>query len=781
MGSIETQLSSLIQGGNYPAAFQLASQTGNLGLLTNPVSLAKIAGPNGIPESKYSAFINAFAPYESSLTGTADTTAHGDFGIGTPVWSKNDDLGQRTQNAITETNNMDAAIQQVGLSQWAAGDLSPTQQALLGDTGGFGNSGITGDAVAGYHKMPYGGAYGVSGLAKNVPDLSSIFAEVQGNSTWANAAPAVEALAAVVAPAAISYFGPAAGASTGAADASAGVAPITSESLSYSTDALTASNVAAGGITDTGALASDSTLADVTVTAPAAGGSAGSLAGEAVPATIASTAPVTVGTQTPTLSTTPNPSVTSGPTGLSQYTPKNLISSGLQNAGLGQTPSDVIGGAVQGAGTSSLRGGSPVTGAVTGGVGAGVGDVTSSGTAGSVASSLTGAAMAPTQPSPQIYAPPATLAANPLVPQNPTSGINLTTPITAPTLDTSAAPAAVGAQPTSGSGFDLSSLMSTLFPNGASGLGAPLTEGALALYEANQAKNQNDAFANTLLSAGQPLVNAGQNELTNAQTGKLNPQAAGLQTSQTTQGNTLVGQAGPLLNIGNTAFQNFVAGSLPPWQQTELDQQKAAALAQAKQSMGSQVDSSTMGQIQAQIDSQYDIAKGNLMQQNLGIGEQAFAQGQQVQQLGFSDIQAGWQTGMNAIQQSFNNAVSLMSAGFGPIEDAIQLKIQGDTQITDSLMQMMGLIGLGYAQSQAGNKPGTTGGGTKLPSIPGSSPSTGGGTSGGTSATPGTTPSTTDPTSPDYTNTGTNPWTGQTYTDPGSTDLPSWYDTPSYI
>jgi len=318
---------------------------------------------------------------------------------------------------------------------------------------------------------------------------------------------------------------------------------------------------------------------------------------------------------------------------------------------------------------------------------------------------------------PGVATPPT--AVNPALLPGPAGGAP-TAPITAPGVSkdatqpgaTPTAPPAATPDPT-GTSSGIPSWLSSLFPGGAANI-PPALMAALGIYEASSQKAQNQTEANTLSALGTPLVNASNTALTQAQMGTLNPQQSALQQSQLSQGKTLTGQAGPLLDIANTGFAQFQAGALPAWQQAELDQQKAAATAQLKQSLGSQVDSSALAAQQTQIDQQYDIAKGQLMIQNLNQSEQAFTMGINTQNMGYADIQAGYQTGVNAIQQSYNNAISLATSGFGPIEQAIQLLIQGDSQLSSSLMEMFGLIGMGFAEAQAKNK-GTTPGATPTP------------------------------------------------------------------
>lgn len=250
---ITAQLSQLIQSGDYAGAFKLASDNGQLALLTDPSSLAKIAG-NSIPESQYGAFIQAFAPYEGKLTGSPDSAAHADAGIGKVDWSKPDDLSQRTQNAIAESNAMRQALTTYGQKP----TLTPIQAAQAGD-----------DTKANASK-PTHQINGVSGIGANVPDLASIFGEVKGNSTFDNAEPALIAASLFAAGVAGGAF---AGADAGAgAGAGTGVAGVTDASLATDTGSLLASNTADASLGGAASTDIGTGLADVTVAAPATTG-----------------------------------------------------------------------------------------------------------------------------------------------------------------------------------------------------------------------------------------------------------------------------------------------------------------------------------------------------------------------------------------------------------------------------------------------------------------------------------------------------------------------------
>jgi hypothetical protein len=194
--------------------------------------------------------------------------------------------------------------------------------------------------------------------------------------------------------------------------------------------------------------------------------------------------------------------------------------------------------------------------------------------------------------------------------------------------------------------------------------------------------------------------------LTNAQNGTLTPAQIAQQNNLISQGNTVAGQAQSEITGGTAAITQANAGALPAWQQAQIDQQVAAQKAQIAQSLGPNVDSSTLAQYYAQIDQKADITKGQLIQQNLASGEQELGAGVTTEQQGQAQISAGYKVATDAAQTAFQDAISLAAAGNGPIMDAVNLLVTGDTAVSNSLMNFMGALAQAYAGS---GKPGTAG------------------------------------------------------------------------
>ena len=445
------------------------------------------------------------------------------------------------------------------------------------------------------------------------------------------------------------------------------------------------------------------------------------------------------------------------------------IASGI-NSGVGNVVSDVAGdtignvagdftqGALTGGLKAGLSGGNIATGALAGGAGGAagglIGDVTGSNLAGKVGSGLVGSevkgALAPSASGPSAGSASGYGSVTSGMPTekastgalSPTAGSKtMATPAQTTDMSQLGNPGNVDHQdgliintpPAASGGTDPTGLGTSLLTSLGSSLGSLATPTNLAygaaaglgLAEANSQKSQNQTYADTLANLGKPYVAAGQQQLTTAQSGTLTPAQQAQQANLKSQGGTLTSEANPLISGGTAAITAANAGQLPAWQQAQIDQQTAQQKAQIRQSLGANVDSSTLAQYDAQIDQQAAITKGNLEQQNLASGQSELGQGTNLQQQGQADIQAGYKVATDAAQQAFTNAMNLAATGNGPIMDAVNTLIQGDSQVSSALMSYMGALAKAYASGQSGTKtPATT------PSVPtGATPSMGSGSS----------------------------------------------------
>jgi hypothetical protein len=360
------QLTQYLTSGHYASAFALAAKTGTMDQLTSAGNLSKLM-PQGLPSQQaFSQFYAAFAPYEKTMQGTASGGSGyqgASPGMDKVVWG---DPGNAAKDALDNWNAATRAGGATALSnaekQLTVAPTNPLQAAV--------RNGTMMAPHGGQANTPYQNAQDT--IKSIIPDLGTYMGSDQtalAANRASNIGMAEVAGTALAAFGGAALAGAAAGAGTGgaaagtAAGASSGVAPVTDASLQYGS-LLADNSIVPGAVADTGAAAGDSSLS---IAAPDISGFTAPEIGQ--------------------------PSFLSQ---LSAYTPKNLISSGLQSEGVNPTVANITGGAVQGSGVSTAEGQNPVTGAVTGGIGSGVSPIANEalGTVGGSAatSAATGAA-----------------------------------------------------------------------------------------------------------------------------------------------------------------------------------------------------------------------------------------------------------------------------------------------------------------------------------------------------------------------------------------------------
>jgi hypothetical protein len=262
-----------------------------------------------------------------------------------------------------------------------------------------------------------------------------------------------------------------------------------------------------------------------------------------------------------------------------------------------------------------------------------------------------------------------------------------------------------------GSSWDLSGILSGLgsFASGllpsastVSGIAPYLAAAGLGLNQANKAAGENKAQAGQLAALGAPLMGASNQLLQQAQAGKLSPAQQAYVDQTQTQGQQLIDAAAPLASIANTAFAQYQAGQLQPGQQQQIDAWTASAKQTLRQTLGNQgiSDSSVLASQDAAIDSQAQQLKANLMAQNLQVGDQQFSQwltatgeGQKVQQ-------EGKKFAVDSINTMLSQALGFAQAGMQPEEQAVQLAIQSNNQLSQSVTGLFQSLMMAYAQGK---------------------------------------------------------------------------------
>lgn len=259
------------------------------------------------------------------------------------------------------------------------------------------------------------------------------------------------------------------------------------------------------------------------------------------------------------------------------------------------------------------------------------------------------------------------------------------------------ATAAVDAGASSG-GFDWSSILSGL-GGIATGVGNALTSPlgsaaamiGLGEYEASQAQSQTTSLTNQLTGPAQGFVQGGVNEQALAQKGLTGTPVTDGSIGQQEQAAAAAGQ------VATQDMQAVASGQLPSVYEQQIQQQVQAQQQQIRSQLASQ--GVTDGSVLAMYDQQI---QNNATQQRQSILNNLQSQGAQAQQM---------------VQQTYtnilNDSISQFGAGMGPIQDAVNLTVQQNTQIANGLQSLFGQIARGFsgASGSGGGAAGGTGAG----------------------------------------------------------------------
>lgn len=223
-------------------------------------------------------------------------------------------------------------------------------------------------------------------------------------------------------------------------------------------------------------------------------------------------------------------------------------------------------------------------------------------------------------------------------------------------------------------------------PTGWAGVGGLLTSG----YDIYKALQQNKQDVNMLGQIQQPASSAGNKYLSDALAGTLTPAESKQYQDLINQSKTLEAQAQPFIQQGTAGIAAAEAGQLPSWQQQQLDNATQAAIVQARASMGANVDSSSMAQIESQIMQQAQITKGQLAQQNLATYEQLYQLGATTQKEAFALLDTANQYVVADAQQKFQNAIAALGLANTAAMDKINVSLATDALLSKSIAQLFG-------------------------------------------------------------------------------------------
>lgn len=264
-----------------------------------------------------------------------------------------------------------------------------------------------------------------------------------------------------------------------------------------------------------------------------------------------------------------------------------------------------------------------------------------------------------------------------------------------------------------------SSFFSSLIGGGGGSLGSQLggflggiapsaATAAIGMGQISQAQQQAQQYQQQEAALGQPYLQAGQQQLQAAQSGQLSPAQQAVVNTSTQQGQNILSQTGALTPIFQQAFSNYQSGTLQPAQQAQLDQQVAAAKQELRQTLGPNVDSSTLATQDAQIDQQALITKQNLLNSQFQTGNQAYDSWISSTQQGQQLILQGQQYAAQQLQQDLSNSLQLGAEGMAPVEQSIQMAMASDADLSNQVQQLMSNLAGSWAYMQA--KGGAAGG-----------------------------------------------------------------------
>jgi hypothetical protein len=208
------------------------------------------------------------------------------------------------------------------------------------------------------------------------------------------------------------------------------------------------------------------------------------------------------------------------------------------------------------------------------------------------------------------------------------------------------------------------------------------------------------------------------------QAGQITPAQQAAADAQTKAGTDILNlpQNSMLSSIATQAYSAFLSGTLKPADQAKLDQSTLAAKQQVAQMLAQNgiTDSSVLASQYQQIDNQAMMQKQTMLDSYMATGNSAFDKYVSTTQAGQADIIAGAKYVSQSLEQNLQDALQLTTEGIGPLEQAIQLQMQSDTQLQTNMAELMSGLAQAYSMALWANKTGGGGSGNRgtTPSVP---------------------------------------------------------------
>ena len=254
-------------------------------------------------------------------------------------------------------------------------------------------------------------------------------------------------------------------------------------------------------------------------------------------------------------------------------------------------------------------------------------------------------------------------------------------------IDPNYSPLGTAAQPTNPSALSNFSTSANQFLQTPLGQTATFAvPGAIGMYQAGQAQQRTNQLAGQISALGQPYSQAGAQQLGQLYGGPQAPGPAGVLTAEST---------GAAQELGQVA-QQYGTGNLTPAQNTQVQSYVSQQRAMVDQQLGASgnLNSSARAAAYQQVANNAAMLTQQLIQGNIQMAQGA----------------------LDSVQKTFssilNQALGSSEFGLSATSEAVQLQVQSDLQIQQSMNQLMGALAQGLGTAWGGGKgtQGTQGG-----------------------------------------------------------------------
>jgi hypothetical protein len=255
-----------------------------------------------------------------------------------------------------------------------------------------------------------------------------------------------------------------------------------------------------------------------------------------------------------------------------------------------------------------------------------------------------------------------------------------------------------------------------------------LAVGAIGEAQSAAGQSEDAKYSKQLQSLAAPSLAESQTLAGDYNAGVISPTNQKVVNTMESQGAAEVASASGLSAIAQAAFTQYQNGTLQPAQQAQLDAQTAAQKQQVAQQLASAgiTDSTILAAQYQNIDNNALIQKQTILNSNFATGTAAYDQWLTATTQGQQTIQNGMEYASTALNTELTNSMSEATIGIPEMTQAITTQMQTDQEYAAQVSTLMGTLATAYAKQVAGQRSGTTTGGTSLANPLGSSSGGGG-------------------------------------------------------